>query len=474
MRTTNINYSVDGILRSGYIEYPDLWCFSFNPNYVVVRLDDVQANGELSLVLSTITKSYEITVSLYRGTAKVFISKILQILFDDIEHIRTAEVNMTLKDNDVDILAEPIVFIAIWGGIHVGEQFGKYGAFVYNGKNISHVRNVVWFRNFPFYVSMFRSEIGELMSAKCDNATGIDLQLLRYNITTIDDAELPSFEIGSIENVDGVILNTNEGLFYSYKRTSDGEIKYYKEWESGGFFGSSYDYNNNGLARDNIEFCLDGSIVRWNSYSKKLEYATMGNATYYGIFDLNPAITFPNAQKTAEYNICIDKVTTGIFNMDFNFSFPDVTKIVNETVLIHIKNNQNGLYLRWIDRFGFIQYYLFAEGKSTIKSKASSDVVQVERVYEGLSFSGFERPVEITNTETIKCSALDLPKDILEYVKTIINSSVVELYCGKNKGGTELWVPVYVSDGSYSTDPKTQLSDYEISIKMPTYNSQTL
>ena len=160
MRTSNINYTVDGTLRSGNIEYPDLWCFAFNPNYVVVRLDDAKANGELSIVLSTVEKSYEITVSLYRGTAKVFISKILQILFDDIEHVRTANVSMSLRDNGVEMLSTPIEFISIWGGIHIGEQFGKYGAFVYNGKNISHVRNVVWFRNFPFYVSMFRAERG--------------------------------------------------------------------------------------------------------------------------------------------------------------------------------------------------------------------------------------------------------------------------------------------------------------------------
>lgn len=475
MRTSNINYTVDGTLRSGNIEYPDLWCFAFNPNYVVIRLDDAKANGELSIVLSTVEKSYEITVSLYRGTAKVFISKILQILFDDIEHVRTANVSMSLRDNGVEMLSTPIEFISIWGGIHIGEQFGKYGAFVYNGKNISHVRNVVWFRNFPFYVSMFRAERGELMSARYDNMSGMGLQLLRYSITSTDNGELPSFESSKNEVVDGVVLNTRKGLFYAYKRTSDAEMKYYKVWKNGGSFGSSEEYNTaNGLARDDVEFSLDGSIVRWNSYSEKLEYATMGNASDNGIFELNPAITFSDAKRMAEYNICIEKVTSGIFNMNFNFPFPDVTKIVNETVRIHISDKKDGLYMRWIDRFGFIQYYLFIEGKSTIKAKASSDIVQVERTYEGMNFGGLERPVEVTNTETRKCSAVNLPKDILEYVKTIVNASVVELYCGKNKGGTELWLPIYVADGSYSTDPKTQLSDYEISVKMPTYNSQTL
>lgn len=475
MRKSNINYTVDGILRSGDIEYPDLWCFVFNPNYVIIRLDDVQANGEFSLALSTVEKSYDITVSLYRGTAKVFISKILQILFDDTEHVRTADVSMTLKDNDVDMLASPIEFISIWGGIHIGEQFGKYGAFVYNGKNISHVRDVVWFRNFPFYVSMFRAEKGELMTAKYDNIAETGLQLLRNVITSTENGNLPLFESLAIVSVDGVVLNTRMGLFYAYKRTSDAEMKYYKVWGGNGTFGSSEEYNTpNGAARDDIEFNLDGSIVRWNSYTEELEYATMGNAFDNGIFELNPNITFPNALKIAEYNICIEKVTSGIFNMNFNFPFPDVTKIVNETVRIHISNKQDGLYMRWIDRFGFIQYYLFVEGKSTIKTKASSDIVQVERAYEGLYFGGLERPVEVTNTETRKCCAVNLPKDILEYVKTIVNANIVELYCGKNKGGTELWVPVYVADGSYSTDPRTQLSDYEISITMPKYNSQTL
>lgn len=475
MRKSNINYTVDGTLRSGDIEYPDLWCFAFNPNYVVVRLDDAQANGEISLVLSTDVNSYEIIVSLYRGTAKIFISKILQILFEDIEHIRTANVNMMLKDNDVEMLANPIEFISIWGGIHIGEQFGKYGAFVFNGKNMSHIRDVVWFRKFPFYVSMFRAEKGELLSATYDNMGEVGLQLFRNTITSTDAGVMPVLESEKTSNVDGVVLNTSKGLFYAYKRTSDAEMRYYKAWSGSGYFGSSEDYNNSkGLARDDVEFGLDGNIVRWNSFTEKLEYATMGNAFDNGIFELNPDITFPEAHRVAEYNICLEKVTSGIFNMNFDFPFPDMAKIVNETVRIHISDKQDGLYLRWIDRFGFIQYYLFIEGKSTIKAKASSDIVQVERSYEGLNFGGLERPIEVTNTETRKCSAVNLPKSILEYVKTIINASVVELYCGKNKGGTELWVPVYIADGSYSTDPRTQLSDYEISIKMPKYNSQTL
>ena len=82
--------------------------------------------------------------------------------------------------------------------------------------------------------------------------------------------------------------------------------------------------------------------------------------------------------------------------------------------------------------------------------------------------------MEVSNVESRKCCAVNLPKDILEYVKTIINAPIIDLYYGKSNGGTELWLPVNVSDGSYSTDPDTMLSDYEITIQFPEKPTQTL
>ena len=118
MRKGDISYTANGAARSGAIEYPDLWCFVFNPNYVVIKMDDNTANNELTVTFSTADgKSYEVFVNLYKGEAKVYISKVLQILIDDAEHHRTVVVRMSLSDNGTVVLGSDITFIAVWGGL---------------------------------------------------------------------------------------------------------------------------------------------------------------------------------------------------------------------------------------------------------------------------------------------------------------------------------------------------------------------
>lgn len=478
MRTENISYTVNGNQRTGTLEYPDLWCFAFNPNYVTISLDDKTVNSELTLTLSTDNKSYDIFVNLYHGEAKAYISRIVQLLIDDVEHYRSAVVRVVLKDGDVEMLLTHISFVAVWGGLQIGEQFGKYGAFVFNGKDISHIRNVVWFKHFPFYVSLFRAESGELVSARYDNnEADANLRIFRCRIGSVVEGNLPEFNNYSKMLTNPlIVLNRTHGVVYAYENILvSGNTKAFSSWGASGIYGGLWDYMNfDGTIKDDTEFEYNGNIVRWNPKTKQLEKADIGNAETEGIFEVNPAITFPSAKRTAQYNICLEKVTSGIFNMNFDFAFPNTSKIVNETVNIVINNSKNGLYLRWIDRYGLIQYYLFAEGTSTVKAKASSDVVRIERTLSGLSIGNLERNMEVSNVESRKCCAVNLPKDILEYVKTIINAPIIDLYYGKSNGGTELWLPVNVSDGSYSTDPDTMLSDYEITIQFPEKPTQTL
>lgn len=473
MRTERISYTVNGVERSGTVKYPDLWCFAFNPNYIEIDLNDESANNVLAVSLQSDSGSYTLNASLFHGKASVYISKTLQLLIGSPEKIRSATVYISLTDTDVKMLASDLTLNAVWGSVKIGEQFGKYGAFKWNGKDLSHIRNVVWFRNFPFYVSMFRAESGELTSAKFDgNEADANAQIFRYRIDKVVTGKLPTFPVYSrVLTNPFIVLNKEHGVIYALEDSLSTTA--YDSWASNS--GGRWDYVKvDGTIRTDTEFAYNEEIVRWNNDTKELETSLIGNAKTDGIFDLNPAISFPNAKRTAQYNICLEKVTSGIFDMNFNFAFPDMAKIVNETVNMRICNDKDGLYIRWIDRFGFLQFYLFREGKATVKTKPSSDTLQVEREFGGMYFGGMERAAEITSEETIKCCAVNLPKDILEYVKTIVNAPIVDLYLGKNKGGTELWLPISVSSGSYSTDPKTMLSDYEITIEKTDNSSQTL
>lgn len=476
MRTENISYTVNGETRSGVIKYPDLWCFAFNPNYIEFDMND-DVNRVLTISLQADTGSYSLNASLFHGKASVYISKALQLLISNPEKNRTTVVYLSVKDGDVSILSNDLAVNAVWGSVKIGEQFGKYGAFKWNGKDLSHVRNVIWFKNFPFYVSMFRAEKGELTSGAYDgNDVDANIRVFRCRINSVVEGDLPEFEnYSKILLTPIIVLNKTHGIVYAYDGQSIRGSKAFNSWAASGVYGGRWDYHNwDGTIKTDTEFEYNGEIVRWNNDTKELEYSLVGNANTSGIFDLNPAISFPEAEKNAQYNICLEKVTSGIFNMNFDFVFPDMAKIVNETVNMRINTDRNGMYIRWIDRFGFLQFYLFHEGKSTVKSKQSSDTLQVEREFNGMYFGGMERMTEITSEETIKCCAVNLPKDILEYVKTIVSAPVADLYLGKSKGGTELWLPISVSSGSYTTDPKTKLSDYEIVIEKTDNTSQTL
>lgn len=476
MRTANVSYSVNEEQRSGKITYPDPWCFAFNPCYVEFDMDE-QMNNVLTLTLQANLTSYPLSVSLFHGKASVYISKVLQLFFTEPEKVRSVAVQLSVMDGEINVLTEDLTLNAVWGCLKIGEQFGKYGAFKFNGKDLSHIRNVVWFKNFPFYVSLFRSDGSELTTAKYDDiASTTDLRIFRCIITSVVEGELPEFNTNSRTlSAPMIVLNKTYGIVYAYEGgvSALGE-KAYKTWSASGIYGSPMDYMDNDEIRTDTEFSYNGRIVRWNKEKKDLETSLVGYAGTQGVFDLNPAMTFPNVKKYARYNICLEKATSAIFNMNFNFPFPDTSKICYETVNIFLSNAKDGLYLRWMDRFGFLQYYLFREGTTTNKSKPSSNTVQVERQYGGMYYGGMERPTEITSEETIKCCAVNLSKDILEYVKTIVNAPIVDLYLGKSRSGTELWLPVSVSSGSYSTDPKTMLSDYEIVIEKTDNISQTL
>ncbi len=476
MRTANVSYSVNGEQRSGKITYPDPWCFAFNPCYVEFDMDE-QMNNILTLTLQANLTSYPLSVSLFHGKASVYISKVLQLFFTEPEKVRSVAVQLSVTDGDTNVLIEDLMLNAVWGCLKIGEQFGKYGAYKWNGKDLSHIRNVVWFKNFPFYVSMFRAKSSETASAQYDDvvsATG--LRIFRCIIGSVVEGDLPEFYTSTktLSNP-RIVLNKTHGVVYAF----DGPVsvlgeKAYASWGANGIYGSVIDYMYGGEIRTDTEFAYNGNIVRWNKDTNELETLLVGYAGTEGIFDLNPAITFPDAKKRARYIVAIEKATSAIFNMNFDFPFPDTSKICYEKVNMRISGAKDGLYLRWLDRFGFLQFYLFREGTSTVKSKPSSDTVQVERQYSGMYYGGMERPTEITNEETIKCCAVNLPKDILEYVKTIVNAPIVDLYLGKSRSGTELWLPVSVSSGSYSTDPKTMLSDYEIVIEKTDNISQTL
>lgn len=131
-----------------------------------------------------------------------------------------------------------------------------------------------------------------------------------------------------------------------------------------------------------------------------------------------------------------------------------------------------GTYLRWIDNYGFWQYYLFDNGQRKSKNKLGGTSVDAEYTVGGVRHQA-QRHTHIENTDTIKCCAVNLRKEILAYVETIYKSPHIELYVGR-VDGAEVWKPVSIEAGNVSVAMDKVLYDYEISVTLPETQVQTI
>ena len=142
---------------------------------------------------------------------------------------------------------------------------------------------------------------------------------------------------------------------------------------------------------------------------------------------------------------------------------------VSDANIVLIQNSEKvGHYLRWIDSYGFWQYFLFSLGTRSSKNKLGSTSLDAEYTVAGVTHYA-QRASHIQNTDTIKCCAVNLRKEILAYVETIYKSPHIELYMGNN-----VWKPVNIDDGTVSISEKDRLFDYEIAITLPDTQVQTI
>lgn len=309
--STSINLSGGGL--SGTASVPNGVVYAFNPNYVVVNITG-EYTGLVKLEVSAGSSSYEIDVTVYKGKAKTYISRLLQILFDDYVNTRSKTVTVTIKSKDGSTMGSNS-FLALWASVEAGMDYGYYLPIV-NDRNGAgrEVREIVWFTQLPFEVSLFSSSNG---------------------IYEVKPSEV-----------------------------SDSKIK----------------------------------LIADDSYE--------------------------------------------------------------------------GTYLRWIDNYGFWQYFLFDTGTRQSKNKLGKVSVDAEYSFAGVNHQAL-RYNHVENTDTIKCCAVNLRREVLAYVETIFKSPHIELYIGRTSNG-QVWKPVNIDAGSANVAADKRLYDYEISITLPETQVQTI
>lgn len=154
----------------------------------------------------------------------------------------------------------------------------------------------------------------------------------------------------------------------------------------------------------------------------------------------------------------------------FQYTFDRTFKpLPDDAVLIKVLFNDctKGIYLRWLDRHGFLQYWLFQEGDLTGQSSNEGEQLNVDYSDIKYVYNGMSRYQGKTYQTTRKACATLVERETFNMLSSIHSSPIVDMYIDEN------WIPVNIVAGSF-TDNGADLQDFEIQITMPETITQML
>ncbi len=344
--------------------------WAFNPYYVEIE-DDV--NDVVNITIGDNT----IEVYLYQNRAKAYITRMLQLLFNDpINGQRAVNGVIEVKDYYSGETIQSFDVFVVWGAVEMGDRFPTFTGYEYNAERVWMQRQVHYFINFPFTVDF------------------LFLQGMKYKIR--QDNEV----YGDVVTVEANSMQSFVGGVHIPKDIA-------KRW----------------VLRQDID-----------------------NRT--GVFD---------------------------YTFDYTFGSPSETAMITKVIP---RTEREGFYLRWIDRFGFRQYYLFDKGDKTYKTELSEYKKEYDSVYGGMRYNYQHRPLGISTGVTLKMCASNLDAETLTCVEGIVSAPVVDIFLGYTKDGIALWQPIYVAGGDYTRSARSEhhnpLQDFEITVNLPNRVTQTL
>lgn len=378
MITKTINNKTLGI-EYGTIQFPNEYCFAFNPNYIFLELGTGNTMS-VKIEVTDGTISNSVTCAVYRGSGRCYVSKLIELLFDK-EYLSKRSANVTFRvyaNNGEEVLLAESASIAIWGSMKVGDTFGG-GTMLNDLYSVSNhakfQREVVWFKAFPFKVSMFSPSASKSLTLRED---------------------------GGSEKV--IQEETTPGIF---------------------------------------EVTLTGTSTRKKELIYKIELeAETVKSSFTNVFD---------------------KTFTG-----------DLYKYLDELLKVTVSDATEGYYIRWIDQYGFLEYWLFRKDTLTNKNKLGDTSIEQDDAIGEVFYPNHERTTHVENTKTIKCGAVNLTKGQYKVISTILASPHIDLFKGYDMDKNEIWIPVNVVAGSSKCDEMKVLQTFELQFTMPDTESQTL
>ena len=156
-----------------------------------------------------------------------------------------------------------------------------------------------------------------------------------------------------------------------------------------------------------------------------------------------------------------------VFDETFDFTFANYES--EWEITLRKDDTPCGVFLRWIDKHGFMRYFLFAKGDESTESEDYGDLLEQKYSAFGRYYPYIYRQQGKTVMRKVSLAALHLTREEYEYVRSVAFSPVVDMYMGDESDGTASWLPVLVSSGDTSRSQKN-LEDMEIELY---YNEAT-
>ena len=155
-----------------------------------------------------------------------------------------------------------------------------------------------------------------------------------------------------------------------------------------------------------------------------------------------------------------------VFDETFDFTFANYES--EWEITLKKDDSPCGVFLRWIDKHGFMRYFLFSKGDESTESEDYGDLLEQKYSAFGRYYPNIYRQQGKTVMRKMNISALHLTREEYEYVRSVAFSPVVDMYVGDDEG-TASWLPVLVSSGDTGREQNI-LEDMEVELY---YNEAT-
>ena len=155
---------------------------------------------------------------------------------------------------------------------------------------------------------------------------------------------------------------------------------------------------------------------------------------------------------------------------DYTFDYTFRATAIANITFVHDKS-EDGLFLRWIDRHGFLQYWLFDKGVRKSKNSQGGNELTMNYVDgDGNSFRNIKRQQYFFSEVTQDLCAPNVSEEEYRMLEGILTSPVIDLF---HPSGIIGWEPVQIAKGTNKCTTSI-LQDFEFTIELPNINAQSL